>query len=85
MALLALATFACSSALDFCYAQTLKASADGDGHRVGLWSMAMYLIELPGFFGVLKVSPWMIVPECLGLYVGSRLAYTKRVRADLRK
>lgn len=41
------------------------------GLRAGTWSVATYLVGLVGTLGIIKVSPWLIVPECLGLFVGT--------------
>ena len=37
----------------------------------GLWSVSTYLVGLVGTLGIIKVSPWLIIPECLGLLLGT--------------
>lgn len=58
-------------AYDFAITRYVIAVDSRDGHRAGAWSTITYLVGLVGTLGILKVSTWLIVPECLGLYLGT--------------
>lgn len=69
--------FLAAFALDFADARNKLAINARDGHRAGLWSIAMKLAGVAGTFALVEVSWWLVVPECVGLYVGSRVALRK--------
>jgi hypothetical protein len=77
IALIALAVFVGAIALDYADSRNTLAVARGDAHGAARWSIAMYLLGLVGFFSILRVSPWLAIPECAGLYLGSWLAVRK--------
>lgn len=66
--------FCVAIALDFADTTHKIAVEQRDGHRAGMWSVTMYLLGLVGLVSVLDVNRWYIVPEALGLYIGSRIA-----------
>lgn len=72
--LLAPLVFAAALAYDFAIAKYVVCVGDRDGHRAGLWSGATYLVGLIGTLGIIKVSVLLVLPEVIGLYVGTRLA-----------
>lgn len=72
-----LAVFAAAFALDFADARNKLAVNARDGHRAGLWSIAMKLSAVAGTFALVEVSWWLVIPECAGLYAGSRFALRK--------
>lgn len=53
-----------------------------EGHRAGMYSVAMYLLGLVGLVSVLDVSRWYVLPEAVGLYVGSRVAIRRARQRD---
>lgn len=74
MVLLALGVFVGAVAIDYADSKNTIAVASGDAHGAARWSVTMYLIGLVGFFAVLRISPWLAIPECAGLYTGSWIA-----------
>lgn len=83
--LIALAVFVAAIAFDYADAQNKIAIEQRNGHRAGCWSVAMYCIGVAGTLALVKVSVWLVLPECAGLYIGSRLAIRKaKPSADLR-
>lgn len=70
-------TFFAAAALDYADAKNKLAVQARDPHRAARWSIAMYLIGLIGFFGIIGYSFWLVIPECLGLYAGSWFALRK--------
>lgn len=78
LALLAVAAFAAAAALDFVAARYFTALADDRLHHAGLWSVSMCLLSTIGILSVVDVSRWLIIPECLGLYAGTRMSKRRR-------
>ncbi len=72
--LLAVLVFVASVAIDFCHAWYVDAVVALNGPRAGLASAAQWLAGTVGFVVAIKVSLWLLPFECLGLYVGTRLA-----------
>lgn len=67
------AVFALSAALDFAdTAHKLAVERRQPWHAAG-WSVTMYLLGLVSLASVLS-DPWMVVPACTGLAVGSVVA-----------
>ena len=69
---------------DFVECFYVRAVADRQPRRAGLMSSAMYLVSLVGFLAVFKVSVWLVVPELLGVGLGSWLAVRRQRRAHER-
>lgn len=69
-----LAVFAASYAYDFAYTRFQVAVNNRESTKAGRWSVATYLIGLVGMAGVLKYSYWLIIPEVLGMYFGTKRA-----------
>jgi hypothetical protein len=79
-AVLSVAVFLASAALDYVEAYYVRAVGDADPHRAARMSVLMYVISLVGFFSILSYSWWLLVPECAGLYFGSILAVRRQKR-----
>ncbi len=77
LALLAVAVFAMSAAIDYCDCRCTLAVTAREPNAAALWSILQYVLGAAGFIMVVKVSLWLMVPECLGLLVGTRLALRK--------
>ena len=71
---LALGVFISAIALDYADTSNTRAVAEGRDHAAACWSVAMYALGCVGFFSIIKISPYAVIPEACGLYVGSRLA-----------
>lgn len=56
---------------DFAITRYVVAVENRAGTRAGVWSVATYLVGLVGTLGIIKVSPWLIIPECIGLFLGT--------------
>lgn len=67
-----------AGAYDFAITRYVVAVEAKQGLRAGLWSVATYLVGLVGTASILKVSPWLVVPECLGLLAGTLLGVALR-------
>jgi ABC-type transport system involved in cytochrome c biogenesis permease subunit len=76
MLTIALAPLAFVSALvlDYVEAHYIMAVQNGRRHRAAHCSILMWAIGALGFLAVLEVSPWLMLPEGLGFYVGTLLA-----------
>ncbi len=72
--MLVLGVFVAAVLLDFAAAKYYKAVAADRLHNAGLWSITMCLLSTVGLLSVVDVSKWYILPECLGLYVGTLLS-----------
>lgn len=72
--LLAFAVFVSTVAIDFAHARYTQAVAEFRAHRAGLWSLASFGAAALAFVLVVDVSLWLMIPEGLGYYVGTRLA-----------
>ncbi len=72
----ALAVFAFALAASSDYLETVYVKAVGtrDAERAARASVAMWLVGVVGLVTVLEVGWWLLAPEALGLYVGTRLA-----------
>lgn len=73
-ALLGVVAFVAAAALDYVAAHYYRALGADHLHAAGLWSIGMCLLSTIGLLSVVDVSKWYIIPECLGLYAGTRLA-----------
>ncbi len=71
---LALAMFAFGFALDFADTRHKLAVEARRAHVAASWSVTMYLLGVSSTLAVFKVSVWLVVPEVIGLYVGSVVA-----------
>lgn len=76
--LLSLLIFLGSAALDFASARYQQSLACQQAHMAGVWSVAMACIASVAYVSVVKVSYYLIIPECLGLYAGTMLAVNYR-------
>lgn len=74
MALLAIAVFISAMVIDFAEARYVLAVEARDAHRAAAWSLMMWALGCLGFVAVLDCSLWLMVPEGLGFYCGTRLA-----------
>lgn len=64
--------FAAAYAYDMANTRFLRAVAEGRPGVAARWSVCTYMIGLIGLAGVLKYSLWLIIPEALGVYFGTR-------------
>jgi hypothetical protein len=83
-ALIALAVFAATVALDTAWVRCIAAVQDLHPFRAGFWSAAMCVIGLVGLLGVTRCSTWMAVPEVAGAFSGTAWAVHRRRRARAR-
>lgn len=74
--------FATAFVLDYADTRHKIAVERRDGHAAGRWSVSMYLVGIAGTWAVLDYSHTLIVPTCLGLYVGSIVAMRHARRTD---
>jgi uncharacterized membrane protein len=77
LALLAIAVFVSAMVIDFAEARYVIAVELGAANHAALWSITMYAVGCLGFIAVLQYSLWLMLPEGLGFYVGTRLALRK--------
>lgn len=77
LALLAVAVFTMSATIDYCDCRCTIAVVARKPNAAAFWSIAQYVLGAAGFVMVIKVSLWLMVPEGLGLFVGTRLALRK--------
>jgi len=72
--LLAILVFASAFVIDFAETRYVTAVNAKDAHRAALWSIAMYTAGAAGWVAIVHVSLWLMVPEALGFYCGTRYA-----------
>jgi hypothetical protein len=75
--LLAFALAASSDWLETKYVRAVRAWEDGDTsarERAARASVAMWLVGCVALVTVIEVGWWVVVPEGLGLYVGTKVA-----------
>lgn len=70
-ALLALAIFAASAAIDYANAKYVLAVGERQRHRAARWSVAQWAAGLFGFIVAVKFTLWLLPAEALGMYVGT--------------
>ena len=58
-------------AYDFSITRYVVAVEERAGWRAGVWSVLTYLVGLVGTLGIVKISAWLIIPECIGLLLGT--------------
>src|SRR4029077_15362635 len=78
MGLLAIAVFASAMVIDFAEARYVLAVEERNAHRAAAWSLVMWALGCFGFVAVLDCSLWLMIPEGLGFYCGTRLALRPR-------
>lgn len=77
-AALALLVFVSAVVIDYAEARYVTAVQRGQAHAAAVYSLAMYAVGALGFVAVVDCSLWLMVPEGLGFYVGTRLALRPR-------
>jgi len=77
IAALAVLVFCMSAAIDYCDCRCTMSVMAREPNAAAFWSIVQYVLGAAGFVMVVKVSLWLMVPECLGLLVGTRLALRK--------
>lgn len=77
LALLAIGVFVLAATLDYMDVSCTLAVTERRARAAALWSVCQYAVGAVGFVVVVKISLWLMVPEGLGLYAGTRLALAK--------
>lgn len=75
--LIALLVFASAFVIDFSETRYVTAVQCKDANRAAVWSLVMYTMGAAGFIAVINVSLWLMIPEALGFYCGTRYALRK--------
>lgn len=73
-ALLVIAVFLSAMVIDFAEARYVLAVERRQARDAAMWSVVMYAMGCLGFVAVLNVSLWLMLPEGIGFYCGTRLA-----------
>lgn len=76
--LIALLVFASAFVIDFAETRYVTAVGDRDAHRAALWSICMYTMGAVGWVAIVHVSLYLMIPEALGFYCGTRYALRPR-------
>lgn len=76
----ALLVFVSAGIIDFAETRYVCAVNRRDAHRAALWSLIMYGVGCAGFVAVVNVSLWLMLPEALGFYCGTRVALSDGLR-----
>lgn len=66
--------FLAAVALDYADVRHKQAVQNVARWRAAFWSVLMYTIGALGFLSVVEVSYWLMIPECIGLLVGTLIA-----------
>jgi hypothetical protein len=73
-----MAVFASAAAYDWANAHYVAAAAEGRPLATANWSAITAAVGLVSLLGILRVSPWLAVPEIAGFYVGTYAAVSRR-------
>lgn len=76
-AILTVLVFLSAAVIDYAEARYVCAVNLADAHAAALWSLIMYAVGALGFVAVINVSLWLMIPEGLGFYCGTRFALRK--------
>lgn len=76
--LIVLAVFFASALIDYLGVRFHRAREAGHRWNAANWSVAYGLVAAIAYVAVARTSPWLIVPECLGFWVGTVLAVTPK-------
>ena len=72
--------FVSAAVIDYAETRYVRAVRDasdgvsGADRAAARWSVVMYAVGCLGFVAVVDVSLWLMIPEGLGFYVGTRVA-----------
>ena len=66
--------FLAAGAVDYLETRYVRAVQEKASTRAAVCSVGMMILGVAGFYGILEVSPWLLIPECLGMFVGTKLA-----------
>lgn len=75
---LGLVVLVAAAALDYVYVLHQQSVIARRSALAGACSVGLYLIGLVGSLAVLQSSRWYIVPECLGLFLGTVVAVERQ-------
>lgn len=75
--LIAILVFFSAFAIDFAETRYITAVSAKDPHRAAAWSLVMYTMGALGWVAIIKGSLWLMIPEALGFYCGTRYALRK--------
>jgi uncharacterized membrane protein len=78
MALLVIAVFVSAVVIDYAETRYVLAVERGRAEAAAMWSVLMYAVGCLGFVAVLDCSLWLMIPEALGFYCGTRIALHPR-------
>lgn len=71
MPAMVLIVFTASFCYDLSNTRFLVAVQAKDAGRAATWSVVTTMIGLVGLAGILEYSPWLVIPEAAGVYVGT--------------
>ncbi len=86
IALFSVLAFALAASADWLeagYVRSVRAWEDGDdaaAARAANYSCAMLLVGAIGLYACVEISWWLLVPELVGLRVGTKLALRRPTR-----
>lgn len=66
--------FFAAGAGDYLEARYVRAVRDNDAEGAARNSIAMMLVGAICIYVLVEVSPWVLVPESLGMYLGTKMA-----------
>jgi hypothetical protein len=75
--LITLGVFVSAAALDFASARYQLAFREDRPELAAWWSVVMCLLSAVALRAVVDVSWWMLVPECAGLWCGTKLGWCR--------
>jgi hypothetical protein len=71
--LISVAAFAASVTIDFLYVAWFHYSKQDSAHKAALCTVGIGLAGIAGTYVVIEYSEWYLIPDLLGLYVGTFL------------
>jgi hypothetical protein len=72
------AVFVSAAAYDWAAANYVGANAKNRAVEAANWSSVTAIVGLVGFVGILRISAWLVVPEVVGVWVGTYAAIRRR-------
>lgn len=72
--LLFVGVFVAAFAYDFLNTRYIAAVSDRHPHKAACYSVVLWAIGASALLSVFKVSLWLLIPEAIGLYLGTLCA-----------
>lgn len=80
--LMGVIVFAASLCYDLSSTRYLAAVTERNAAKAARWSVITSLIGLVGIAGILRYSTWLVIPELIGVWIGTFVGVRLSVKDD---